>query len=135
MKDGDIVSARTYDDPEHDQPPREVTGRLHTRWVKVLRYRQHWVETADGEWVQVDRSTVRPAGKARRGRPGLPPESIGCLARCGRAARTRGLCHACYVAALRLVRTGETTWRRLEEAGRARPRRATPFNRHPADRQ
>jgi hypothetical protein len=52
-----------------------------------------------------------------------------------RAARTRGLCHACYVAALRLVRTGLATWRQLEEAGRARPRKATPFNRHPADRR
>ena len=66
---------------------------------------------------------------------GLPPESIGCLARCGRAARTRGLCLACYQAARVLVRAGRATWRQLEEAGRARPRKATPFNRHPADRR
>jgi len=67
--------------------------------------------------------------------PGLPPESLGCLARCGRAAATRGLCHACYVAALRLVRTGEATWEGLEGAGRARPRKRTPFNRHPLSRR
>ena len=67
--------------------------------------------------------------------PGLPPESLGCLARCGRAAATRGLCHACYVAARRLVRLGQATWRQLEEAGRARPRKRTPFNRHPLFRR
>ena len=67
--------------------------------------------------------------------PGRPPESLGCLAGCGRAACTRGLCPACYMAAWGLVRAGRATWRQLEEAGRTRPRKATPFNRHPSSRR
>jgi hypothetical protein len=49
--------------------------------------------------------------------------------------RPARLCQACYQAASGLVRAGRATWRQLEEAGRARPRKATPFNRHPADRR
>ena len=67
--------------------------------------------------------------------PRLSLESIGCLARCGRAAGTRGLCPACYLTALRLVREGRATWEGLEGAGRARPRKRTPFNRHPSCRR
>ncbi len=50
-----------------------------------------------------------------------PPELQPCVAGCGRAARTRGLCALCYQRAGRAVRRGETTWPQLEAEGRARP--------------
>ena len=49
------VTALTYDDPEHDAPPRPVTGELKTRYVPTLDYYQYWV---GGE--QVDPSTLPP---------------------------------------------------------------------------
>ena len=40
---------------------------------------------------------------------------------CGRKPVCRGLCHPCYVAAHHLVKTGQTTWEKLEKTGRVKP--------------
>jgi len=40
-----------------------------------------------------------------------------CLCGCGKPARARGVDHATYMAALRMVRRGEKTWKELEAAG------------------
>ena len=40
---------------------------------------------------------------------------------CDRKAVTRGLCHSCYLTALRLVKAGETTWSELEQKGLCGP--------------
>ncbi len=45
---------------------------------------------------------------------------------CDRKAVTRGLCHSCYLTALRLVQAGETTWTALETAGLCGPLMRTP---------
>ena len=42
---------------------------------------------------------------------------------CEREAKTRELCQSCYQGAHRLVKTGETTWEKLEKAGKARPKK------------
>ena len=39
---------------------------------------------------------------------------------CSRPSRTRGLCISCYVAASRLIKSGETTWSELESLGMAK---------------
>lgn len=38
-----------------------------------------------------------------------------CLGECGREARNRGLCHACYQSARRAVLSGKITWKKMEE--------------------
>ena len=40
---------------------------------------------------------------------------------CKHAVKCRGLCGCCYNTALVLVRTGNTTWEKLEQAGLALP--------------
>jgi len=47
---------------------------------------------------------------------------------CGKKATCRGLCHGCYITALRLVQAGEATWSALEAAD---PPLAGPMMRHP----
>ena len=42
---------------------------------------------------------------------------------CDRVTRSRGLCNSCYVAAGNYVRSGRTTWAKLEKAGRVKPAR------------
>lgn len=44
---------------------------------------------------------------------------IGCLARCGRARASRGLCMRCYMRLYLRVKAGETTWEAEIKAGRA----------------
>ena len=41
---------------------------------------------------------------------------------CRNAARSRGLCSACYMAAWRLVRDGATTWQEIASLGRVAQR-------------
>lgn len=55
-KDGDRVTAMTFESVEYDTPPERKAGTLKTREVPGLGYTQYWV---DG--VQVDPATVRPA--------------------------------------------------------------------------
>ncbi len=43
--------------------------------------------------------------------------------KCGRMAKSRGLCGACYQAAKTLVDSGKTTWEELEERKRVLPSR------------
>lgn len=38
---------------------------------------------------------------------------------CRKAAKTRGMCVACYASALRTVERGQTTWAALEKSGMA----------------
>jgi len=45
---------------------------------------------------------------------------------CDRKAVTRGLCHSCYLTALRLVQAGEATWTALEATGLCGPLMRTP---------
>ena len=40
---------------------------------------------------------------------------------CGKAARSRGVCHPTYTAAKRMIMRGETTWEQLERAGKVKP--------------
>jgi len=54
-----------------------------------------------------------------------------CLTGCGRKAVSRGLCHAHYMAALRVVKRGETTWERLEARKKVLPRWAQYDKRNP----
>lgn len=37
---------------------------------------------------------------------------------CGRVARSRGVCSSCYNIAASLVRSGQTTFEKLEESGK-----------------
>lgn len=61
---------------------------------------------------------------------------------CERKATTRGLCHSCYLTALRLIQAGETTWDDLEAQKLCGPLMKTPnafakayseLHRRPAD--
>lgn len=45
---------------------------------------------------------------------------------CDRKASSRGLCHTCYITALRLVQAGETDWTALEKAGLCGPLMRSP---------
>jgi hypothetical protein len=51
----------------------------------------------------------------------MPAESIVCLT-CGkRVARTRGCCNTCYWRHCLAVKAGQTTWAKLEAAGKTLP--------------
>ena len=45
---------------------------------------------------------------------------------CDRKATARGLCHSCYLTALRLIQAGETSWELLEQAGLCGPMMKAP---------
>lgn len=55
--------------------------------------------------------------------PEKPPEKPGCLnpAHKGKPSHSHGLCINCYQIACRLIKTGKTSWKQLEAAGKARP--------------
>lgn len=44
---------------------------------------------------------------------------------CDRTHYARGLCYNCYMTALRLVKTGKTTWVELQDNGKCRPANPT----------
>lgn len=49
-------------------------------------------------------------------------ESTKCLnPSCASKRSARGLCHACYQTASRLIRLGKTSWDRLESSGKCLP--------------
>lgn len=48
-----------------------------------------------------------------------------CLCGCGRPPHSRGLCHASYVAATTLIKSGKTTWATLERKGKSKPKAQT----------
>jgi hypothetical protein len=50
-----LVKAMTWPNEMQDIPPREVIGKMTTRWVPMLQYMQYWVA---GE--QVDPTTIVP---------------------------------------------------------------------------
>jgi hypothetical protein len=58
-------------------------------------------------------------------------EPLLCLCGCGRLAGltpVRGLSHACYVAALKAIKQGKTSWAKREKAGTALPAQAKTWN-------
>lgn len=49
-------------------------------------------------------------------------EKAKCLVpKCGRDAKSRGLCLKDYKAAAKFVKAGETTWEKMENAGKVSP--------------
>lgn len=49
---------------------------------------------------------------------------------CKRAALTRGLCANCYQAAIRFIKTGVSTWAKLEKEGKAKPKKLKWSSKH-----
>ena len=65
-----------------------------------------------------------PETYKKKSHVGRPPKraKMKCLvAKCKRAATTRGLCPTCYYSAKREVQRGNVTWEKIESAGLALP--------------